>query len=1105
MDRSENPKATQTDEKKDVSQKKRSKHWLRTVLFTELIYISVLFAVLALFVALYASESGIRVPTWIEGRFQAAIDDNTQDFNLDYADAYLKLEEDFRPKLLLTDATLSNETGEVIARLSQLQVKMTRQSIFTGDPKIQSIQATGLYATVRRIADGSLNWSLAQESAVSIQIPTLQDADVYLEQLFASEPLRDLNEIHLEPITIRYEDAVTNRAYTADGGVLRVTKDQDAITLNSDVTVLSDQGEVSRALVRFDSDIGSQASDLSVSFDEIALRDLIVQSQYFGVMSPITGRAATNLRLSVSSDGTLSPLNLQLSLEEGVLTLPQLPQVPFDSFQAYLTLYPTQERLDIVQVKLDSPQLTTEFSAQVQLDQSNGASDIYGSLSATRLEIRDLIPQVGDLELARFETHFKTSLSESRIDILGAKATLPDRPAAVFADASWDGQAFGVDVMLRDVTRQDVLEFWPENIAPKAYDWVNTRINGVSLGDIQIAARYDPNQPTDLSYFLTAPVRAEQLSYSRTLPPATDIKGTLQIYDKTLVVHASQGRIPMGDAGDIIGQTATFEITDLTAKPATGDLRLRASGPVEAVSTYLNTKPLALMDKANLPAVLGTGQVEATLDLTIPLIKKAPKEDIVYQGNAQITGFASQTIVAGRTISSPSLTLAYSNEAVTVQGPASFDDVSGTAELNVSLPNGTPEVTFSSSITPQTLRNLGIDLSFADLDGRTSVSGLIAFPKGQPPTLALRSDLSGMKMHIPMLDWTKSQSTKGTLKAAITLARPIALPNLRLSANGLEADLSIDFQKSGKLDKVILKNVALSGLGKISGVYLPARAGIAQFAVAGGTLDFRRFVDGQGGMPNPSGPARTHRAVKVTGQLDRLILHDKLTVQNAKITSENIAKLIQLDGKLGGTAVVRSTVFNMGERIEVTAPDAGQVLDAMNVTTQIKDGSLRLALDRSVQHGGYDGALHVETFRLIKAPVLANVLNTVSIIGILEQLNGEGVHFGELDAQFSIRPDAYALHSMSAIGASMGISLRGKVSRATDTTASTMVMDGVVSPFYMLNAIGAPISRKGEGLFGVTFALQGPSADPKIRVNPLSLLTPGPLREIFRKQINTTE
>ena len=62
-------------------------------------------------------------------------------------------------------------------------------------------------------------------------------------------------------------------------------------------------------------------------------------------------------------------------------------------------------------------------------------------------------------------------------------------------------------------------------------------------------------------------------------------------------------------------------------------------------------------------------------------------------------------------------------------------------------------------------------------------------------------------------------------------------------------------------------------------------------------------------------------------------------------------------------------------------------------------------------------------------------------------------------------------------------------------------MQGVISPIYMLNGIGAALTREGEGLFGFSYRLGGSSDDPSVSVNPLSILTPGMFREIFRRPV----
>ena len=82
----------------------------------------------------------------------------------------------------------------------------------------------------------------------------------------------------------------------------------------------------------------------------------------------------------------------------------------------------------------------------------------------------------------------------------------------------------------------------------------------------------------------------------------------------------------------------------------------------------------------------------------------------------------------------------------------------------------------------------------------------------------------------------------------------------------------------------------------------------------------------------------------------------------------------------------------------------------------------------------------------------------------------------------------------SAVGASMGVSMAGIYHSDT----SVLDMTGVVSPVYLLNGIGAVLTRKGEGLFGFAYRLRGTAEAPEVKVNPLSILTPGMFRDLFR-------
>ncbi|MEE4189431.1 MAG: hypothetical protein V2I76_13420, partial [Roseobacter sp.] len=111
--------------------------------------------------------------------------------------------------------------------------------------------------------------------------------------------------------------------------------------------------------------------------------------------------------------------------------------------------------------------------------------------------------------------------------------------------------------------------------------------------------------------------------------------------------------------------------------------------------------------------------------------------------------------------------------------------------------------------------------------------------------------------------------------------------------------------------------------------------------------------------------------------------------------------------------------------------------------------------------------------------------------------NGDGIRFSEIDADFRLTPSRITLRQASAVGASMGLSMDGIFVPVT----GGIDMQGVISPVYMLNAIGSYLTRPGEGLFGFNYSITGTTKDPVVFVNPLTALLPGMLRNLFRSEL----
>jgi hypothetical protein len=195
-------------------------------------------------------------------------------------------------------------------------------------------------------------------------------------------------------------------------------------------------------------------------------------------------------------------------------------------------------------------------------------------------------------------------------------------------------------------------------------------------------------------------------------------------------------------------------------------------------------------------------------------------------------------------------------------------------------------------------------------------------------------------------------------------------------------------------------------------------------------------------------------------------------------------------------------------RITLTAGDAGLFVKGLLGFSSVKGGQLSLhavmpALaarpDQTVPD--YTGELIIHDCTILNQPFLARLFSSGSFGGILDLMRGQGISMDTVDVPFRINGDIVTIHDARASGPSIGVTADGYV----DRRANHIALQGAMAPLYGLNSILGAIplvgnvfvSKKGEGLFGVTYGLGGDLDEPKVTMNPLSVLAPGILRRLF--------
>ena len=139
--------------------------------------------------------------------------------------------------------------------------------------------------------------------------------------------------------------------------------------------------------------------------------------------------------------------------------------------------------------------------------------------------------------------------------------------------------------------------------------------------------------------------------------------------------------------------------------------------------------------------------------------------------------------------------------------------------------------------------------------------------------------------------------------------------------------------------------------------------------------------------------------------------------------------------------------------------------------------------------------LKIENFKLNKAPGLAKLLSLADLKGLTDALKGEGISFDSLMIKYESSSTWMDIKEIFLIGPSISVLIEGYFDKKKDILS----LRGTLVPAKTLNAIVSKIpvvgriligKKTGEGLFGVSFKIKGPTNNLKTTVNPVKTLTP---------------
>ena len=1021
--------------------------------------------------------------------------------------------------------TLPN--GEVIARVPEVSVSLSAEALMQGAIAPRSVEFFGPSFRVVRHPDGAvaLGFEGAEEGTgdfvSSMILLMLQDPD-------PSQAMSYLKRISIVAGEVTYDDQMLGTIWYAPSTDAQFTRAEGGLEAELDLDLQAGD-KIAAVSVMGNYSLAGKRIDLGVSFEDLVPADFVSLSPRMSALRALDLPLSGTITVSMEQNGRIEAVGFDVSGAEGHVGLPVPVATQFDVLD-------WAQRIEVEGLRANG--------------RYDGALDVFDvsevNVALARGQTLYLpAPIDHEMPLKNLQTAFRYDVDKGRLDIKEAQVRL-EAPeggsgpvahiAATVDGLVWDAgpkdpnaagmmtSKLSVDVTgsVTNVPFNDLKYYWPKRLGVDARDWV---MPGLKKGyadraSISLALRPGKNGHTELvSLAGDIHARGVTVDYLPPMPPVTNAAGSATFNEKRfdITVESGEGYKGLKVMGGAIA------LTKLQHDLPEAHISLDVLGPVTSALELVDYEPLVFASALDIKPDSTDGSVVATVQLQLPLKVDLQAEDVTAEAHARLSGVRIKEALFNRNLIDGDLELAVTNNALELKGTASLGDVPVQLNWNHDFREAAlfrDRYELSGSI--QDVLNLGaLGIDVPDILARYLRGGAEAnvnyteLSDGRQ-SLSARVDLANITLAIPELGWVKPQGVPGTAVLELRLKDDIAadIPKFEVSAPDMDISGSATFLTGGRLERVDI-NTMRSGNTDVSASLTPngpVGGNVWELVLRGESLDAHVLWDEMLGIRD-TGPRDDLKDDTLV--LDIAVDINTLMLREDRIIKDLIGTVYRNRGlwrKLDVLGVAEEGFIELlldtdsdGLRyLSITSDDAGGALRTLDLYDNILGGTfdLKAAYTNSGKDAPLEGVVKLSNYAMIKAPAFAKLIGVMSLTGVLDALQGDGLNFDIFEAPFKLENGVLEVMDSRSSGPTIGVTASGTI----DLDNKLMDMKGTVVPAYAINALLGKLPvigelftgpEKGGGLFAATYTMKGKDENVEITVNPLSALAPGALRGIF--------
>jgi hypothetical protein len=875
------------------------------------------------------------------------------------------------------------------------------------------------------------------------------------------------------------------------------------------------------------------------------VRDLVPRTlagllPQLAVLDVLDFPVAGDIQLVLSSAGELSQGRFALDLARGALLAPGAGDVllDVDSGRIEMMYDPPTRRFDITRASLISggggieargaitPVIAPDGGQTWGFDLRSSGGMIAADVAGTPpLPIEEAAAQ------GTFDARSGTlTLTQAVVRAGGSRLAVAGRISGAGA-----GPPLHLDGQMGPTSLTTLKALWPRTLAPAARRWMmqhvkRAQVQGASLrmtGLPPTASAIGRPASRDGRLAFTLEAADIVIQPAGELAPVEAARGLLRIEDNGLEITLPEAAAVLPGNRRIALKGGRFTAVDIYGDRPMAEIAFRVQGGLPAVLDYVAKEPIAITRPANVQPDAIDGKVDGQFKVTLPLFQDGPVQDVKVEAKVRLTDGRARQLIGHHDVQGGSVQLDIGEKALEARGEMLIAGVP--AKLTWQRFPGQPEdrqppLRIMANLDASDRAQLGLDVNHIAIGDTPVELTVTRGPKGELAP-RVRVDLTSTELLFENLTWRKPPGRPASVQFDVVKGtrHKTELHNFQLVGEDIAIDGWLGLDQANRLREFQFHDFSINVVSRLDlqGTLRPDN--VWDVKARGTTYDGREFFRSLFSVgqitDKPVPPRKSEPGLDLKAEVDNVLGYSDVSIKRLSLQlSKRQGKLTHLiaRGTLDNGRSLDAglqVAQNEPRKLVALSDDAGRAFKLVGFYPNLQGGRLRLEVNLDGR-GAVEksGTLFVEQFSILGDPVVSEMLSMPgespeTTGGAIrkpgrQQVTRQVIEFDWMRLPFSVGNQQMVLTDAELRGPLVGAVIRGKA----DFRNRVVNLGGTYVPLQGLNAaIGAIpglgqlfAGPRGEGVLGITFAVQGPMAHPQVIVNPLSLLTPGLTREMMQ-------